>query len=296
MKHCVTFAFLLITPIHGLAIDLALQTSFDSNLVNSPEGNEQLTASVVEAQVSDKFNLVEKPKSVWAAIASANIKVPYDYDALSTVGADTGLSYQWQAKPGFRSPWYSANTSVGIEFGQYDNQRLVDLSVSLFRNQRLTDKLYIIEGLQYRQRWGEESPVNGGLASAMVVIDWAISPSTALYAQPALGYGHFQSTYHGVLASANTADVGRSHHIPNEGAEENAPSGEYYLNDGLTESLNEDWYSYGEDAALARVMFGFNRRLTQKISFDTAYQYTLVKSDALSYTKHQFFVNLYLHW
>lgn len=282
------------------AHDINVQTYYDTNVVNTPTGNNAVTSAVAEVDINTQNYIFTQPRSALEWQLGLNGRYPIDAPSRAEVSISSGLRYFWQPKLGFNAPWYHVHS--GISAAYVNNNQLHNLTakIEIDRNQRLTDALFLNMRLHYDYQWNNSSVLAGQTASLAALLDWQMLRNYAIYAQLSGGYGWFISAYSGTLApkainNSTSSAATRSHHLVDESSSDTL-SGDYILDADLSAQYNEDWYSYGAYAVFGNGLIGLNHPINANLSTDIAYRYSLVDNADFQYERQSIYGSLLFNW
>jgi opacity protein-like surface antigen len=260
-----------------------LELQYDTNLVNSPSSNERLSSGKLKAShhIDAPFwqNNNAQLKTQW----NGNVQVPIQYLDLITAEVGAALAGDWQPGIGFNRPWYGAALQSQVHWSDFTQRQWASLGVSLNRAQRLTDRIFLDAIVQTDWRFGREDAFRGFRTSLTFYENYDLTQRTALYATQSVGYGKLTTSYDGVLG-------GKSGHQSEE------LMSDYFLDEGLTDLFNEDWYTYGVEGTFADAMLGVNTRITAQLTLDIAYRFHLEFNDEVQYQRQMLYATLIVPW
>ena len=264
------------------SVTLSLDGGYDSNLLNTPVNNENLSDSVLSASLAAQNLWLLKPRVGLVAALQGSYRRPVEYDALARAEMGGSFSVMVQPSQGFLAGWYRVSVAGNYHWQAFENFRSNQKSISLARFQHLTDKITWSATISAQDQMYSRQPVlDGSRFDAGMAVAWRASPRWLISAQFSAGEGDFASSYFGSLSRWVPADP---------------VNDDWFWDDDLYALTGDEWYTYRLRSPFINTQLGGNVRLSQALALDVDYRYWRMSGAELVYDRHIWRAGLIYRW
>ena len=275
------------------AWQLEIDNQWQSNVNNAANDSNALSDGYSRVNIGDQLDYSINAKHLLQWQYSADYQQHWQFDPLSRLGVATKVRYAWQPKFGFSQPWYDFTLGSQYDWFADDHRRQVAFSLTSQISQRITDRILANSGVQYQFGFAGHDVFADNQGNWFINLDYALTPSSAIYSSYYLVYGHIVSS--ALLSEkqpiplANKSQV-RSHHLVNESSNDYSV---WVHEDAYGDEENAMWYSYRYNALSQLVNLGLNQQISPTLSADLLYQYAYSVSDEVNYHNHRLYLSLF---